>query len=76
MAWRIDVDVVVALLQARHVHSARAVRWLGERIEPGSLIICRVAQMGALRGQRAGTDAYFAALALAGGWILTVVADR
>lgn len=124
MAWLVDVNVLVALMHARHVHCPRAVRWLGERTERGSLILCRAAQTGALRvltqsawmkddvltatefwagwdrlvaddrfafakepetleqrwreitarlprDECAGTDAYFAALALAGGWTLT-----
>lgn len=48
MASILDVNVLVALLHARHRHSQRAVRWLDEQGR-GSVLICRVAQMGALR---------------------------
>jgi toxin-antitoxin system PIN domain toxin len=44
-----DVNVLVALLHERHTHSTRAVAWLDEQNEPESVLICRVAQMGALR---------------------------
>lgn len=44
-----DVNVLVALLHARHVHSARAVAWLEQQDQRDSVLICRVAQMGALR---------------------------
>lgn len=49
MAALVDVNVLVALMHARHVHSAPAVRWLASLEEPGAVAICRVAQMGALR---------------------------
>ena len=48
MAGLIDVNVLIALLHERHRHSADAVRWLGRQIA-GSILVCRVAQMGALR---------------------------
>jgi hypothetical protein len=44
-----DVNVLVALMHARHVHSPRAVRWLAGQDEPGTVVVCRVCQMGALR---------------------------
>jgi toxin-antitoxin system PIN domain toxin len=49
MAALVDVNVLVALMHARHVHSAAAVRWLGGLDDPGAVAVCRVAQMGALR---------------------------
>jgi toxin-antitoxin system PIN domain toxin len=49
MGALVDVNVLVALMHARHVHSARAVRWLASYDEPGAIAICRVSQMGALR---------------------------
>ncbi|MBI2058814.1 MAG: PIN domain-containing protein [Nitrospirae bacterium] len=49
MAALCDVNVLVALLHARHVHSARAVSWLSTQEETGSVLVCRVVQMGALR---------------------------
>jgi len=49
MASLCDVNVLVALLHARHVYSARAVAWLEKQDQQGSVLICRVAQMGALR---------------------------
>jgi toxin-antitoxin system PIN domain toxin len=39
----------VALMHARHVHSAAAVRWLAAHEERGAVAVCRVSQMGALR---------------------------
>lgn len=48
MAGLLDVNVLVALLHERHRHASEAVRWL-ERQAPASILICRVAQMGALR---------------------------
>lgn len=49
MGALVDVNVLVALMHARHVHSARAVRWLAGHDEPGAIAVCRVSQMGALR---------------------------
>ncbi len=49
MAWICDVNVLVALMHARHAHSERAVAWLEGRQSPGSVLVCRIAQMGALR---------------------------
>lgn len=49
MAALVDVNVLVALMHARHVHSAPAVRWLARLDEPGAVAVCRVSQMGALR---------------------------
>lgn len=48
MGALLDVNVLVALLHARHRHSDRAVEWL-DRQAPESVLICRTAQMGALR---------------------------
>ena len=49
MGALVDVNVLVALMHARHVHSTRAVRWLAGHDEPGTIAVCRVSQMGALR---------------------------
>jgi uncharacterized protein len=49
MAFLVDVNVLVALLHARHAASARAVAWLDRQEDPGSILLCRVAQMGVLR---------------------------
>lgn len=49
MGALVDVNVLVALMHARHMHSARAVRWLAGHDEPGAVVVCRVSQMGALR---------------------------
>ncbi len=49
MAALVDVNVLVALMHARHVHSAAAVRWLAGLDDPGAVAICRVSQMGVLR---------------------------
>ncbi len=49
MGALVDVNVLVALMHARHVHSARAVRWLAGHDAAGAIAVCRVSQMGALR---------------------------
>ena len=49
MGALVDVNVLVALLHARHMHSARAVEWLAFQDKPRAVAVCRVAQMGALR---------------------------
>ena len=49
MAALIDVNVLVALMHGRHVHSAAAVRWLAGFDDRDAIAICRVSQMGALR---------------------------
>jgi hypothetical protein len=49
MGALVDVNVLVALMHARHVHSAPAVRWLSQLDDPGAVAVCRVSQMGALR---------------------------
>jgi uncharacterized protein len=49
MGALVDVNVLVALMHARHVHSPLAVRWLAGHDERGAVLVCRVTQMGALR---------------------------
>lgn len=49
MAALVDVNVLVALMHARHVHCAAAVRWLAGLEDRSAVAICRVSQMGALR---------------------------
>jgi toxin-antitoxin system PIN domain toxin len=49
MAYLADVNVLVALLHARHAASARVVAWLDRQEGPATILLCRVAQMGALR---------------------------
>ncbi len=49
MGALVDVNVLVALMHARHVQSAPAVHWVAGQEEPGAIAICRVSQMGALR---------------------------
>ena len=49
MAALVDVNVLVALMHARHVHSAAAVRWLAGLDNAGAVAICRVSQMGVMR---------------------------
>jgi toxin-antitoxin system PIN domain toxin len=49
MGYLADVNFLVAILHARHAFSKRAIFWLGEQEEPRSILLCRVAQMGALR---------------------------
>lgn len=43
------MNVLVALMHGRHVHSPLAVRRLAARDEAAAVVVCRVAQMGALR---------------------------
>ena len=49
MGALVDVNVLVALLHARHAHSGLAVAWLESQDEARAIAICRVSQMGALR---------------------------
>lgn len=49
MLWLADVNFLVALLDEKHKFSERAVRWLELQNSPQSVLLCRVAQMGALR---------------------------
>jgi toxin-antitoxin system PIN domain toxin len=49
MGYLADVNFLVAILHARHAFSKRAVSWLDHQKEPGSVLLCRVVQMGALR---------------------------
>lgn len=49
MGALVDVNVLVALMHGRHVHSAAAVRWLAKVDHPAAVVVCRVSQMGALR---------------------------
>jgi|ERR1700688_1133966 len=49
MGYLADVNFLIALLHARHALSDRAVSWLGRQEQAGSILLCRVAQMGVLR---------------------------
>ncbi|HLX10994.1 MAG TPA: TA system VapC family ribonuclease toxin [Thermoanaerobaculia bacterium] len=49
MGYLADVNVLIALLHARHALSERALAWLDRQEQPGSICLCRVAQMGVLR---------------------------
>lgn len=49
MAYLADTNFLIALLHARHAFSERAVAWEDSLDEPSSVLLCRVAQMGALR---------------------------
>jgi toxin-antitoxin system PIN domain toxin len=49
MGYLADVNFLIALLHARHTLSERAVAWLGRQEQAGSIVLCRVAQMGVLR---------------------------
>jgi toxin-antitoxin system PIN domain toxin len=49
MGYLADVNFLIALLHARHGLSERAVAWLGRQEQAGSILVCRVAQMGVLR---------------------------
>ncbi|HEV3076258.1 MAG TPA: TA system VapC family ribonuclease toxin [Thermoanaerobaculia bacterium] len=49
MGYLADVNFLIALLHAKHALSERAVAWLGRQEQAGSILLCRVAQMGVLR---------------------------
>ena len=49
LAYLADTNFLIALLHARHALSERAIAWLDTQEEPGGILLCRVAQMGALR---------------------------
>lgn len=49
MGFLLDVNVLVAMMHARHPHSAKTIEWLAGQDAPSALLCCRVAQMGALR---------------------------
>ena len=49
MAGLVDVNVLIALLYEGHAHNEAAIAWLDGTAAPGTVAICRVAQMGALR---------------------------
>ena len=49
MASLVDVNVLVAILHARHRHSEAAIRWVAAQESESSVLVCRLAQMGALR---------------------------
>lgn len=49
LAYLVDANFLIALLHVRHAHSERAVAWLASQAEPGSILLCRVAQMAVLR---------------------------
>ncbi len=44
-----DVNVLVALVHDAHEHSRAANRWLGRVRRRGSILVCRVSQLGFLR---------------------------
>jgi len=44
-----DVNFLIAILDIKHEHSVRAGSWLKKDDERHSIVICRVAQMGAIR---------------------------
>jgi predicted nucleic acid-binding protein len=66
-------------MHARHVHSPLAVRWLAAQDEPGTIVVCRVAQMGALRvltHPSAMKDEVKSASEFWGGWRRLLEDDR
>jgi len=44
-----DVNFLIAILDIKHEHSEQASSWLKNAGERHSIVICRVAQMGAIR---------------------------
>jgi len=78
MAGLLDVNVLIALLHERHRHSAEAVRWL-DRQAAGAVLVCRVAQMGALRiltQPGAMKEDVLSAAEFWDGWQLLIADDR
>lgn len=49
MSKLLDVNLALVILHGEHEHSPIAQTWLPEQKEPGSLLLCRVVQMGVLR---------------------------
>ncbi|MBV8201780.1 MAG: PIN domain-containing protein [Acidobacteria bacterium] len=49
MAYLVDANCLIAILHARHALAARALAWLDVQDEPGSILLCRIVQMAALR---------------------------
>jgi toxin-antitoxin system PIN domain toxin len=49
MAFLADVNLLVALLHARHSLAHAAADWVDRQATPSSILLCRVAQMGVLR---------------------------
>ncbi len=47
--YLLDVNTLVALLYSEHAHAPAALAWLSRQDAPGSIGICRVVEMGALR---------------------------
>lgn len=47
--YLIDVNVLIALLTSVHAHSRAALAWLAHWEVPGSVGVCRLVEMGALR---------------------------
>ena len=79
MAALVDVNVLVALMHARHVHSAAAVRWLAGLEDSGAVAICRVSQMGVLRiltNPSAMKDEVKSASEFWAGWDRLIVDER
>ena len=49
MDFLADVNVLVALVHARHSASKSAIVWLERQKQPTNILLCRVAQMGVFR---------------------------
>ena len=49
MAYPCDINVLLALCAGQHQHHSITHRWVNERDDAGTLIVCRVAQLGLLR---------------------------
>jgi len=79
MGYLADVSFLIALLHARHALSDRAVAWLGRQEQAGSILLCRVAQMGVLRILTNPTwlkDDVLPATAVWDAWDLLLTDDR
>lgn len=79
LASLIDVNVVVALLHSRHVHTAQAIDWLNQVSSPKSIALNRVVQMGALRvltNPRALREEVLTASEFWTGWTNLLTDDR
>jgi toxin-antitoxin system PIN domain toxin len=49
LAYLVDANFLIALLHNRHASYERALRWLDSQDAEGEILLCRVAQMAALR---------------------------
>ena len=49
MAYLCDINVLLALCVGQHQHHSITLEWVDQKEDAGTLIVCRVAQLGLLR---------------------------